>query len=278
MKPTDWNPFFDRLSPVFEPLKPLTEVISSVKNWPTCQDLENLKQQTGNDLVTHSGIPVRFVPQVNSGSDDFARQYESGIYQTGIVPTRPGNWHDFFNALVWMTFPLAKVALNRMHYHALTHAGQHKTQGRGAVRDAATLFDESGVIVLSSQARLIELLRQHEWKEVFWRQRKTVLTSMRFVVFGHAMYEKALNPYIGMTGKSVFFQVKEAFLQQPLTAQLRAVDQRLADFLLYRLSTTDDLSPVPVLGYPGWFDANGFSEFYDNQEYFRPRTKINRGR
>ena len=273
MKSTDWNPHFDRLSPVFEPFRPLTKAIRKLNHWPTCWDLAQLKQQACSNAVTHSGLPVRFVSQVNTVRDDFAQQYESRIYQTGIVSTRPENWHDFFNALVWMTFPRAKAALNHMHYHALIHASQRKTQGRGSVRDAATLFDESGVVVLCTQAQLIELLRHHEWKEVFWWQRKTVMTSMRFVVFGHAVYEKSLNPYIGMTGKGVFFQVEEAFLQQPLVTRLRVVDQWLADFLLLRLSTTDDLSPVPVLGYPGWFDANGFGEFYDNQEYFRPRTR-----
>ncbi|MCB1986614.1 MAG: DUF3025 domain-containing protein [Burkholderiales bacterium] len=273
MKLTDWNPLFDRLSPAFEPFKPLTEAISSVKNWPTCLDLESLKHQTDNDLVTHSGMPVRFVPQENAASNDFAQPYETRIYLTGMVATRSENWHDFFNALVWMTFPNAKAALNYIHYQALVHAFQRKTEGRGTLRDAATLFDESGVVVLSSQSHLIELLRQHEWKDVFWRERETVLKSMRFIVFGHALYEKALNPYLGMTGKGVFFQVKALFFRRPLTEQLHAIDQWLADFLLQKLSVTADLSPIPLLGYPGWFDGNGFSEFYDNPQYFRSRSK-----
>lgn len=273
MKLTDWDPSFDRLSPIFEPFRPLTGVVGKLNHWPTCQDLEQLKQQTSNDVLTYSGMPVRFISQENATGNDFAQQYECRIHQTGTVSTRPESWHDFFNALVWMTFPLAKAALNHMHYHALVDASQQKLPGRGQLRDAATLFDESGVIVLSSQARLIELLRQHEWKEVFWWKRKTVLASMRFIVLGHALYEKALNPYIGMTGKGIFFQVEAVFFQQPLTAQLSVIDQWLADFLLQKLSSTADLSPVPILGYPGWFDANGFGEFYDNRQYFRPQTK-----
>lgn len=270
MKLMDWNPHFDRLSPIFEPFWPLKEAIGKLANWPTCQHLNNLKQQISNEVITHSGFPVRFISEGDAANDDFAQQYEARVFLTGAVATRPENWHDLFNALVWLTFPHTKAALNQIHFQVLTHASQHKSSGRGMLRDAATLFDESGVIVLSSQIRLIELLRQHEWKEVFWWERNTVQTSLRFIIFGHALYEKALNPYIGMTGKSVFFQVEEAFLRQPLCAQQHAIDQWLVDFLLHKLSSTADLSPIPILGYPGWHIANDSSEFYDNRTYFRP--------
>ena len=143
-------------------------------------------------------------------------------------------------------------------------------QTRGPLRDAATLFDESGVVVLSSQSKWITLLRQHEWKTVFWRQRASVLSSLRFIVFGHALYEKALKPYVGMTGKGVFFQVEEAFITKPVAEQLKTVDQWLADFVLRKLSSSADLSPIPILGYPGWSEANASSDYYDNQWYFRP--------
>ena len=94
----------------------------------------------------------------------------------------------------------------------------------------------------------------------------------RFFVFGHALYEKALNPYIGMTGKGVFFKVEEGFLQKALTEQLQIIDQWLVDFLSRKLAATRDLSPIPVLGYPGWTDENTVEDFYDNRQYFRPKA------
>jgi hypothetical protein len=38
--------------------------------------------------------------------------YECRIWETGEVETRPDNWHDFFNALVWLSFPQTKIAVS----------------------------------------------------------------------------------------------------------------------------------------------------------------------
>ncbi|HNP25570.1 MAG TPA: DUF3025 domain-containing protein [Nitrosomonas sp.] len=275
MSLTHWHSHFIDLSPVFEPFRPLAGDIETLSDWPTCQDLENLMQHVRQEVSTYSGAPVRFVSQENTANDAFEQQYEPRIYLTGEVATRPESWHDFFNALVWMTFPHAKAALNRIHYHALIHATHRNIEKRGPLRDASTLFDESGVIVLSSQKTLIELLQQHAWKKVFWEYRKTVLSSMRFMVFGHALHEKALNPYVGMTGKGIFFQVEEGFFREALVAQLQVVDRWLTDFLLQKLASNTDLSPIPVLGYPGWSDENAAADYYDNAQYFRPLVRTN---
>ncbi len=277
MKKTEWDARFFTRSSIFEPFLPLSAFISAFNTWPTSQDLNTLRQRISTDIATFSGMPIQFAPQVNENADSAndhssVLPYERSIHLTGTVPTRPENWHDFFNALVWLTFPKAKAALNQIHVQSLNQAMQHKNKVRGPLRDAATLFDESGVIVLSSQPELITLLQQREWKTVFWQHRASVLTSMRFILFGHALYEKALRPYVGMTGKGVFFNAEEAFLQKPLTEQLQAVDRWLADLLLHRLSSNADFSPIPVLGYPGWTEANACRGYYDNQHYFRPRA------
>lgn len=276
---TEWDAhFFDR-SPAFEPFLPLSGFIPAFKNWPTFQQLNHLKAMMHADITTCSGMPVQFVSQISEGKNSeysgnaAIRQYENRIYLTGEVPTRQENWHDFFNALVWLTFPRAKAALNQIHFQSLHDNVRNETEKRGPLRDAATLFDESGVIVLSSRSEWITLLQQHAWKTVFWRHRASIPASMRFILFGHALYEKMRDPYVGLTGKGIFFEVKETFLQQPLTDQLRMIDHWLADFLLHTLSSTTDLSPIPVLGYPGWSDANADSGYYDNQRYFRPLAR-----
>ena len=264
----DWNPQFFDVSPIFAPFGPLAETIARYRDWPTHRDLDNLKFLKDHCIAAGSGQPIRFVPQDHAAQGDTEHCYESKIYRTGQVSTRSGNWHDFFNALVWITFPQAKAALNRIHYRVLMHGG--KVTKRGPLRDAATLVDESGVIVLSSCPELIKLLKRHEWKTVFWQYRSAVRSSMRFLVFGHALYEKALSPYVGMTGKGVFFQVEESFFHQVLTAQLKIVDQWLADFLSQQLSSNADLFPIPILGYPEWSVDNRYADYYDNECYFRP--------
>ncbi|MCB1949604.1 DUF3025 domain-containing protein [Nitrosomonas sp.] len=265
-----WDPYFCDFSPIFSPFSPIAHHVHRYSEWPTHQDIEALKQETGVPINAGSGLPIRFVPPESATREHLQQHYETRIYLTGEVLTRLESWHDFFNALVWMIFPHTKAALNRIHYRALKAMTSEKNTQRGSLRDAATLFDESGVIVLSSQPLLIELLKRHEWKTVFWQQRNTVLSSMRFIVFGHALFEKALRPYVGMTGKGVFFQIEEVFLRQPLTEQLRMIDRWLADFIMRRLTCNADMSPIPVLGYPGWTKDNVAEDYYDNRQYFRP--------
>ncbi|SEM85732.1 DUF3025 domain-containing protein [Nitrosomonas marina] len=267
---TTWNPNFYNASPIFESLTPLAKNFQACCDWPSHQQLGFLLRETGICVKAGSGLPIQFVPQQPVNTKDRKQHYESRIFLTGKVSTRQENWHDFFNALVWITFPSAKAALNRIHYQELIHAQQTRVETRGPLRDAATLFDESGVVVLCSRPVLIELLKQHEWKKVFWQRRAAVLSSLRFIVFGHALYEKALKPYVGMTGKGLFIQVEDMFLRQSLSAQLRAVDSWLADFLLCRSFSSADLSPIPILGYPGWSRENMTEDYYENRQYFRP--------
>ena len=272
MNVQQWNPNFIELSPMFKPFLYLQGYFKNQQSWPEPDDLNKLCKAQSREMLTRSGKPVCFIPQL-PGKLDAEQRYESGIYLTGQIPTRVQNWHDFFNALVWQIFPRAKSVLNQLHYQAQLVELSNQDRNRCKLRDAATLFDESGVIVVCSQAALIQLIKDFEWKELFWRQRKAVLSSMRFFVFGHGLYEKALNPYTGMAGKAVIFNVPETFFAQDLPAQLCAIDVMLELYLLQTLSSSSDLVPVPLLGYPGWIGDNDNEAYYENKQYFRDRPK-----
>ncbi len=144
--------------------------------------------------------------------------------------------------------------------------------GRGAVRDVNTLFDESGVIVVYADAALAALLRDFQWQELFWQRRELVRATMGFYLFGHGLYEKALQPYVGMSGQGLLIKVEQAFFNWPLKQQLKHLDSLLADYLAApeHCRSTRDLSPVPLLGIPGWAADNDCAAYYDNTAYFRP--------
>jgi len=225
-------------------------------------------------ITVQSGAPLRFVPQ-QCGKLPIERQYEPRCYLNGEVPTRADNWHDLLNALVWLTFPKAKAAINARHYHSLMKHGVaddiESSSERGAVRDVNTLLDESGVIVVYADAELGALLRDFQWKELFWQRREQVRAAMGFYLFGHGLYEKALQPYVGMTGQGLLIMVEPAFFSWPLARQLAHLDSLLADYLAARelCRSTRDLSPVPLLGVPGWAADNDREAYYDNTAYFR---------
>lgn len=270
MNSPGWTPDFLQASALFEPLRPAGNGLEHLHDWPDIGALEHLRDNAAAPPVARSGKPVHFVPQ-NVAAREFAQQYEPRIYLAGEVQTRAHNWHDLFNALVWLTFPRAKAELNQLHYQALLQEhGNGKVQ-RGPLRDTATLLDESGVIVVSSDAGLSKLLQDFEWKQLFWRQREAVCAHMKFFLFGHGLYEKALKPYTGMTGKGIILAVEQDFFHHPLAAQLAAADSMLDNFLSGNDVAPVVLSPVPLLGYPGWSPDNANEAYYDNSQYFRPR-------
>lgn len=270
MSSPGWIPDFLHTSALFEPLRLVASGLEHLHHWPDIGALEHLRDRVAAPPVTRCGKPVHFVPQ-NVTAREFAQQYEPRIYLAGEVQTRVHNWHDLFNALVWLTFPRAKAALNQLHYQALLQGHGNEKVQRGPLRDTATLFDESGVIVVSSDAGLSKLLQDFEWQQLFWRQRQAVCAHMKFFLFGHGLYEKALKPYTGMTGKGIILAVEQDFFHHPPALQLAVVDSMLDNILSGSAAALVVLSPVPLLGYPGWSPDNANEIYYDNRQYFRPR-------
>lgn len=213
-------------------------------------------------VYADNGQRIRFVPPQADG-----RIYECRIHECGEVETRPDNWHDFFNALVWLNFPRTKNAISAAHVRAMQAPGEQ----RGKVRDALTHFDECGIAVLSNRPDLLELLQGFRWKELFVEHRDDVRRSMRFVVFGHATYEQLLAPFRGLTAKALLYQIEASWLEKSAAELSAAVDGLLAaDVEAGRISRPGDLQPLPLLGIPGLVPASDDPAYYDDTWQFRP--------
>lgn len=228
-------------------------------------DCEALNALLNPGILSGGDVPICFVAVDAS----FAEAYEPFIYRTGQVPTRSGNWHDLFNALAWLSFPRTKRVLNCRHVEEIR--GPAYARGvRGTPRDVLTLFDEGGVIVTSSEPRLLEMLRTFQWKRLFWDGRTEVVPHMRFFVLGHAILEKASQPYKAATAKALLLEVPACFAGRPHEEQLAEADALAAQWLSTpgALSSTRNLAPLPILGIPGWAEGQS-EEFYEDTEVFR---------
>jgi DUF3025 family protein len=258
---------------MFEPLRPAGLSFSKLNAWPTLDDYARLLE--GKEIANAKGLPLSFVAQsARTGKPE--DKYETRIYLKGEVQVRSENWHDLFNVLVWLTFPKSKAALNRRHFLALEQMKNEGRQNRGPTQDALTLFDEGGVIVACSNSRLAQLLVDFKWKELFWVNREAVIAGMKFFLFGHAIYEKALQPFMGVTGRGVIFAVAADFFSPALEQQLQLLDKKLADYLNnpQHLNRTAELAPVPILGVPGWNAENERESYYENEAYFRAGRNV----
>jgi hypothetical protein len=264
----DWAAARERLgAPAFAPLAPSLSRLDGTR-WPTLEELTALAA----GVVTSRGVPIRFVRPASQGAPK-RPYYEQHIDRTGEIETRPENWHDLFNALAWIAFPKAKAAINAQHVAILTEGGEAEARRRGPERDALTLFDEGGVVVASSSPALLRLIVEFEWKELFWRRRAELGEKVRFMAFGHALHEKALEPFIGIVAKTVFVPVDDYFAMLPAQAQVARADELLAAHFSQRsrFSSPRAMAPLPVLGIPGWHPDTDRESFYDDADHFRGR-------
>jgi hypothetical protein len=242
--------------------------------FPSLDDLNTLARERG--VRTGGDVPLTFVPVAALGKG-LDSQYEVRVFRTGEVPTRNDGWHDLFNALAWLAFPRTKATLNRIHHDELVR--RWGAPERGTARDVLTLFDEGGVLVACAAPALARCLEDFQWKELFWTRRVEAAEAMRFFVFGHAILEKSLTPYRGVTAKALVIDVERESLVLSVPLLVELLDERAAAHFARpeSLASTRSLRPLPVLGIPGWAPENEDPAFYDDEKVFRPgRTRPHR--
>ncbi|WP_370679830.1 DUF3025 domain-containing protein [Comamonas sp. GB3 AK4-5] len=202
-----------------------------------------------------------FVPQADLPA---GMAYEAFIAAQRCVPTRD-NFHDFFNGLVWLHYPETKRRLNALQAEVI--AAQGVGAQRGPVRDAATLFDESGA-VLHAPAPLWQALLARDWQALFLTHRD-LWQHARLLVFGHALMEKLLVDRMDVTA--------QVLLAPPVGFQ---ADRSIApdDAAMAAVFTREHLArkpftPLPLSGIPGWHASNAAAAFYANTAVFRPARR-----
>jgi Protein of unknown function (DUF3025) len=232
------------------------------ETWPALSALNKIALE--RRVVNANGRAIRFVAPADATSS--AMQYETSIAATGEIPTRE-NFHDLFNALQWLSFPKLKSAINAGHVRLLQARGDAEARERSVPRDVLTMFDESGIIVASCDETLLQLIREFSWRQLFVERREQVKRDMRFLLCGHGLLEKSLVPFIGITAKAILLHVDANTLDD-----LAALDLCAARWLSEpdNLADARNLSPMPLLGIPGWDARNEDTAFYNNTQYFRP--------
>ena len=250
--------------PLYAPLAAYCAALPGSGEPPALDRLNAWADAAG--IVSGGGAALRFVVPGGSGLS-----YEERIFWLGEVETRPGNWHDCFNAMVWLAFPRSKAALNLRHHLAFAARQAAHQTGRGALRDCLTQFDECGAIVVCSRIELWQALCRHRWQEVFWTRRAETRAHLRVLVFGHASYDMLRMPHLGLCAKSLLLHVDADWHALDPAAQLADADARLARRFAGDLSPRPrDLQPLPLLGVPGATADNECAEYYLNTRQFRP--------
>jgi hypothetical protein len=269
-----WTPDFVTLSPIFSPLTPWAEKFSQFnEDWPELNDYQSILDELPQPILTQSGQALKIVEQ-DGKPGHFSEHYAPRIYLTGEIQTRTENWHDFFQFLTWFMFPKTKAVINAIHIPAAQSRIEKESDlgQRSPIENMLSLFDEGGAVILCSDNSLLDLIREFKWKELFWQRREELQSKLKIITFGHALYEKGLSPYVGMTANCILLNVDEALLNKSNNEHLDWIDLKLSELFSEgnKYTKPKDLAPFPLLGLPGW-DVNNESEsYYDNVNYFRP--------
>lgn len=188
-----------------------------------------------------------------------ALEYEQRV-ASGVVPTR-NLAHDWYNGLVWLRYPKTKALINRLH---VKHGQQAVVSGnkRTPLRDALTLMDESGALLLVEHSELTQALLAHDWCTLFLDRRSDWLQSARLVIVGHGLLESMHKVHKGLCAKVIPVQVCRADLDAD------EIDRLLVAVTLHLIGPSN-FSPLPVMGVPGWFEESNTLGFYDDSAVFR---------
>lgn len=212
------------------------------------------------NFVNSQNLPLQFVAQ-DDLSDNIA--YESFIANTGKIPTRD-NFHDLLNGLIWLNFPKTKAVFNQLHQQNIIEFGIGNA--RTPLRNALTLFDENGGVLISSSSEILHALQQFNWQTAFlsyeWQ-------DSEFFAVGHALLEKLITPRKNITAHCLLLTVDKDWFQQDLKIQRQQLDDFLAKFFLQTVLQPKMFQPLPVLGVPNYCEQD--ADFYADTSVFRER-------
>ncbi len=226
------------------------------EQWP---DVDTLNQFGTSLLHAYAGKPLVFAKQSAELLND-GMHYEQRIFQRGLIATRENNWHDLFNAMMWLKYPKIKSALNARQWGDIE---RHGLKTRTSAQCAMTLFDEAGAIVTMS-AEMLTCWNQHDWQGLFiehanaWR-----LGRARVAVFGHALLDHALVTETLLVAKCIVLEDK---------TDLSTCFERIASNIYTEnsLRSNSELRTLPLCGIPGWHSATDSAEFVKSAACFSP--------
>ena len=199
---------------------------------------------------------------------DFYKKYDALVFKEKKIPIRKNVVHDYFNAMTWLAFPNSKKKLNKKNFIFLEHNFLNGNKNRPRYIDFTTLFDESGIIILTNNSYLSGLMRQKKWKTVFWDNRNLVKKNLSFFLFGHSLFEKIMNNYIGTAARALIIY-SENFINGNIT--LSNLDRILSHYIDqdFFFKNLEKSVSIPLSAIPGWNELNEKEEFYQDNEHLR---------
>jgi Protein of unknown function (DUF3025) len=155
--------------------------------------------------------------------------YETYIFEQGFIPTRDASWHDLFNAVIWSTLPLAKLALSQAQRQAQQDRIKNAVPQRSPLEDCLTMFDEGGVFTvvdasLASELQIAARDAREDEKIAIFRKNRAEMH-----IFGHGILEGIVGGDRGT--RAICFVVPRPEMATPPVGGSAILDFALAGFI-----------------------------------------------
>lgn len=241
----------------------LLRALQALDGWPTPESYAGLAGQVPQ------ASDARLPGFVSENRELMRRMggYEQHVARLGSVPTRPGNWHDFFNMVVWAHFPKLRWALNALHVDPKPGPVDPRNK-RAPAQNLAATFDEAGMLVVSESRPILAELQALRFKHVFWERRAELLATTRFWLVGHGSLEALRHPHPGLAARSLLLHASELPPADDDTSRRFQLDALAAQRVSAWRQARSVLDPVPLLAIPGFCD-NDAAAFYDDLRNIR---------
>jgi hypothetical protein len=253
------------VAPAREAVDPSVFGLEPLRDWAEYGDwLSDARWPSIDDLNARwpRHVHERFIAQTRELLDD-GLHYEERIAERSLIATREENWHDLFNAMIWLRHPSLKRALNKQQAADVAEFGRRE---RSRPQCAQTHFDEAGVVVTIRDPALLALWDAHDWYGLFWRHRDAWSEgAIKVEVFGHALLEHALTPGKLLVGKAL------VVLDEGVAGGANAIERCascIADGQVLR--DPQELRPLPLSGIPGWHADNDAETFHLAAACYQP--------
>lgn len=192
-----WDARFYDKNPLFWPLKARASVFENHADWPSIAEMDAAWFEfTGMHFHEQPPRPRRR-RRGRRLPIEKESLYDAQIAISGSVPTRPRNWHDYLNALVWATFPHAKRRFHERQHEAVAariQAGDRVLPGtRTRELDGLAILDEGGMILLVEPDLEQEIAQWIDQKNLDRVGQAIRAGQAMTLLFGHALYETLLG-------------------------------------------------------------------------------------
>lgn len=231
-----WDARFCDKSPLYWPIRGVVQAFDACTEWPSVAEIDAaLAERAG--IHFHVQPPrVRRRRRGRRLPIETESLYDARIHLSGAVPTRPNNWHDFLNALVWATFPRAKQVFHARQYAAVTariDEGARVLPGtRTRELDGLAILDEGGMILLVETALEQEIVEWIDGKNLDAVRGVVEEGRVAALLFGHALYETLLGGNAAATWAMVTILPCPAPLSGSIEDRIKLADDLLAARLL----------------------------------------------